>query len=665
MRAVSLWERIEPLLAQVEKPSRYLNHEYNAVVPLDDGAAAAAGDDGDDGADGAAAVDVDGAAAAPGPAAYRAALLYPDTYELGQSNQAIAILYHLINAQDGCAAERVFLPWVDMITRMREADIPLFALESASVVASFDLLGVTLPHELAATNILEALDLAGLPLRSTERGDDHPLVIGGGPGAFNPEPLAVFFDAFVIGEGEDAALEIINAHRASLARREPRAGLLAALATIEGVYVPAIHAPAPRGSTSCEPAPSTSVAVGAGETAAASGIFARIKKRVVADFDACPVVTDPIVPFAEVTHDRLAIEILRGCSRGCRFCQAGMIYRPVRERRADTVIEAVARGLACTGYDEVSLTSLSTTDHSQIEQILRRLNHMLAGTGIGLSIPSQRLDAFGVAMARLIAGERKTGLTFAPEAGTQRLRDAINKNVTEADLLGAIEQAYAAGWLRCKLYFMIGLPGETDDDVCGIAELANRAYATAKDAADPNRRSNVRMSVSVAIFVPKPHTPFQWGGQIESAEAQRRIELIRATGLRKGIDLRWHDPASSRLEAALSRAGREASELIEQAWQRGARFDAWSDRFDASRWESAAADCGLDIDALAGRDFALDEPLPWDHIDSGVTKDFLKDEFRRSREGVTSEDCSFASCVDCGVCPALDAQISLGGDGRG
>jgi radical SAM superfamily enzyme YgiQ (UPF0313 family) len=339
-----------------------------------------------------------------------------------------------------------------------------------------------------------------------------------------------------------------------------------------------------------------------------------------------------------------------------------MTYRPVRERRADSIVDAVARGLANTGYDEVSLTSLSTTDHSQIEQVLRRLNRMLSGTGIGVSLPSQRLDAFGVAMARLVAGEKKGGLTFAPEAGTQRLRDIINKNVTEDDLLQAVEQAYSAGWYRCKLYFMIGLPGETDDDIRGIAALTNRAYAVAKDTVDQDRRGNVRMSISVAIFVPKPHTPFQWGGQISRDEAERRIALLRSSGLHKGVRMHWHDPATSRIEAALSRSGREASALVEQAWLQGACFDAWSERFDEARWEAAAAACELDISELAARDFALDETLPWSHIDSGVSKDFLACELERAHEGVTSADCSFETCVACGVCPDLGVEIRLDGE---
>ena len=625
MQARSLWEKIEPLLVRVERPSRYINHEYHAACALPQPPSEP-----------------------QEPLPYRVALLYPDTYELGQSNQAIGILYDLINSQQGFAVERVFLPWVDMIALMRNEGIPLFTLENTAPVASFDLLGITLPHELAATNILEALDLAGIPLRSKDRTACHPIILAGGPVAFNPEPLAAFIDAFVIGEGEEVLIELVRKLRdckqKSLSRREA----LLALGGIKGVYVPSFYEF--DGTGALAPTHRQLPAV--------------IQKRVIKDFATLPVIANPVVPYAEVAHDRLTLEIQRGCSRGCRFCQAGMIYRPVRERTADGIISAAACGLVSTGYGEVSLLSLSSTDHSQIQQILQRLNHLVSGTGISVSIPSQRLDAFGVEMAQLVAGERKAGLTFAPEAGTQALRDRINKNVTEDDLIEAVQRAFEAGWRRCKLYFMIGLPGETDDDVRGIAEMSNRAYRAAKDAVPDSSRGAVRMSISVAVFIPKPHTPFQWEGQIALDEVRRRIGVLRAAGLHKGIDLHWHDPAASRIEAALSRAGREAADLLEQAWRLGALFDAWSEQFNEDFWLTAAQNSGLDLSVMAERCFEIDDVLAWDHIDSGVSKKFLVAEYARSQEGATSWDCSFEDCISCGACGHLGVRIQLGGEKR-
>jgi radical SAM superfamily enzyme YgiQ (UPF0313 family) len=597
----TLWPLVEPLLLRVEKPSRYIDHEYNACRGNDQ-------------------------------ASYHAIYLYPDAYEIGQSNQAIGILYAISNGIEGVCAERAYLPWVDMIALMREQNIPLFSMESCRPVRSCDLFGITMPHELAATNILEALDLAGIPLHASERGEGDPIVLGGGPCAFNPEPFAPFFDAILIGEGEEAIVELIELHKRLKAAGTPRARIVEALSAIPGVYVPAL------------------------------GREKEITKRVVNDFDAIPAITQQLVPYTEVAHDRLTVEILRGCTRGCRFCQAGMIYRPVRERSANNVVNAVIEGLGCTGYDEVSLTSLSTTDHSQIGQILRRLNLALAGSGVGVSIPSQRMDAFGVEMARLVAGEKKSGLTFAPEAGSQRLRDVINKNVSEENILSATAQAFEAGWRRCKLYFMIGLPTETDEDIVAIATLANRIYATAKDAVPQEQRGNVRLSISVALFVPKAATPFQWCGQITREEATRRVRLLRDSRMHKGIDLHWHDPATSMLEAVLARGGRDIAPLIEAAWQEGARFDAWTEQFQLDNWLRAADTCGIDLQQYASRDLALDAPLPWDHICSGVEQEYFAYEYEQAHSAATTGDCSFGPCTSCGVCTTLGTEVRLGGE---
>jgi radical SAM family uncharacterized protein len=497
----------------------------------------------------------------------------------------------------------------------------------------FDLIGITLPHELCYTNILEALDLAGIELHASSRADSDAFVIGGGPCAFNPEPVAKFFDAILVGEGEEAMAEIIGICRQARQEGLSRPEALERLLAVEGLYVPALHRPSE------------------GE-----GLQTPIVRRLFKGFAAAPGVRMPLIPFTEVVHDRLVVEIARGCARGCRFCQAGMMYRPVRERDADSVVSLVNDGLAATGYDEVSLTSLSATDHSQIADICRRVIALLDGTDVSLSLPSQRLDAFGVQMASLVSGGgRKTGLTFAPEAATQRLRDAINKNVSADDLVSAVKAAYQAGWRRCKLYFMIGLPSETDEDVCAIASLANLAYETALDSVADKERPSVRMGVSVALFVPKPHTPFQWCGQITREEAGRRVALIRKSGLRRGIDLRWHDPASSLIEAVMSRGDASIAALVEAAWRKGACFDAWSDRFSLDRWLDAASGLGIDMEALAGRDYCLDEPLPWGHVSTGVSEEYLKMEHERAFAGLTTPDCTFASCTSCGACEALGA----------
>ncbi len=613
-----LWPRLEALLAHVERPARYVNHEWGSVRKED--------------------------------ADFSFCMVYPDTYELGQANQAVRILANAVNATGHLRAERAFLPAADLIDRMREAGLPLFSIESCAPLREFDAIGITLPHELAATNVLETLDLAGIPLHAGERREEDPFVLGGGPCAFNPEPYAPFFDAVFIGEGEEALPEALLVLREQRARGASRAEALRALARLAGCYVPTLYRwrseeEAQRAGSWVEPVE--------------PGVPARIEKRLFAGFAESPGWEPCVVPYAEVVHDRLNVEVLRGCARGCRFCQAGMMYRPVRERSADNVVASVMQGLAETGYDEVSLTSLSSTDHSQIADILERLNRSCEGKGVRISVPSQRLDAFGVDMAKLVAGQKKGGLTFAPEAGTQRLRDVINKNVTEEDLFGAIDAAFAAGWRRCKLYFMIGLPTETDEDVKGIASLAQRAYDRARAAVPPEQRGSVRMGVSCALFVPKAQTPFQWDGQIPPEEAARRVGLLRRSVKYKAVDVHWHDPATSFVEAVMSRAGREAAAWVEAAWRRGARFDAWSELFREDAWREAAREVGIDPAAIAETSHDLARVMPWAHVSTGVSTQFLARERRRAEAGETTPDCTFGSCTGCGACPALGAENDL------
>jgi radical SAM family uncharacterized protein len=611
-----LWRRVETLLSRVERPVRYIDSEWGAHHATD--------------------------------AEHRSVLLYPDTYEVGQANQGLAILYARLNVTEGLAAERAYVPWMDMAAEMRAAGVPLFSLESCSPVAGFDLLGITLPYELTCTNVLEALDLAGIPLDAADRGEDHPLVVGGGPCAYNPEPVARFFDAILIGEGEDAVVEIALAHldakRAGLSRRET----LERLARVPGMYVPALYRPSPGGGVEpVEGAPSV------------------IVKRVLGDLGGHRPPVCPVVPYMDVVHDRFTVEVLRGCTRGCRFCQAGMVYRPVRERTADDIVRDAMEGLRCTGYDEVSLTSLSTTDHSQLEEVLRRLSGRLEGTGVTISLPSLRVDAFSVSMARLASGGRKSGLTFAPEAGTQRLRDVINKNVSEEDLVETVSRAFSAGWRRVKLYFMIGLPTETDADIAGIGALVNRVQRTARESVPADERGSVRIGVSVSTFVPKAHTPFQWEGQVPAVEMRRRQEVLRSAMPRKGVDLSWHDSEVSFLEGVIARGGREVSGAIERAWRGGARFDAWSEQFDLAVWLDAFAAEGLDAAAIASRSYERDELLPWAHISSGVSERYLWHERERALAGTTTPDCTLDGCTGCDACGTLGVEIALGGVSRG
>ena len=613
-----LWPRLEALLAHAERPARYINREWGSVYKPQ--------------------------------ATFRFCMVYPDTYELGQANQAIRILVNVVNAVPTMVAERAFLPAPEMCDLMRSEGLPLFSIESCAPLAEFDAVGITLPHELAASNILETLDLAGITLHANERTEDEPLILGGGPCSFNPEPYAPFFDAISIGEGEEVVPEALALIERMRADQAPRRDILRALAQEPGWYVPSLY----RWRSESE-----AQEAGSWIEPLEEGLPTRIDKRLFTGFAQSAAWEPCIVPFTEVVHDRLNVEILRGCARGCRFCQAGMMYRPVRERSADNVVESVLEGLAKTGYDEVSLTSLSSTDHSQIADILTRLNHALDDKGVRISVPSQRLDSFGVDMAQLVAGQKKGGLTFAPEAGTQRLRDVINKNVTEEDLFGALDAAFAAGWRRCKLYFMIGLPTETDDDILGIARLAQRAYERAKAAVAPDQRGSIQVSVSCALFVPKSQTPFQWDGQISPEEASRRVSLLRRSVKYKAVEVRWHDPKTSFIEAVMSRAGREAGLLIEEAWRRGARFDAWTECFNETAWREATEVCGIDPAVVAQTSYSTDRVMEWDHISTGVSSRFLARERRLAEKGTTTPDCTFGPCTACGVCPGLEVDNQL------
>ena len=601
-----IFDRIAPYLGEIERPSRYINHEWGSICEH---------------------TEVD----------FTFCMISPDTYELGQPNQAIRILVNCVNAKQGFFAERGYLPAVDMIEIMRRENIPLFSLESATPLKDFDAIGITIPHELAYTNVLEVLDLAGIAINASERDEDDPIVVAGGPCTYNPEPLHKFFDAFSIGEGEESIPELLALIKEKRAAGVKRQDIVESLHEVASTYVPSAW------SRSIGPK--------------------QIEKRVYAAFSESSGWEPCIVPYTDIVHDRLNVEILRGCARGCRFCQAGMIYRPIRERCVDNIVESVKAGLAETGYDEVSLTSLSTTDHSQIKEILRRLNSEVAtpGSGIRISIPSQRVDSFGIEMANLVAGEKRGGLTLAPEAGSQRLRDIINKKVTEEQVLSSLSSAVECGWRRAKLYFMIGLPHETDEDIVAIGELAEKCYRVMLEGIPKEQKGNLALSVSVAVFVPKVHTPFQWDGQITKDEALRRVQLLKDSIKRRAIKVSYHEPKTSLIEAVMSRGDRKIADLVELAWKCGARFDAWTEMFDEEAWASAASELDLDLEELAHKEYDFDETLPWDHISCGVDKEFLLSERKLAEKGDVTGDCtsSACKCSKCGVCFDLHCSNKL------
>ena len=632
MPVESLFPRLEPLLPQVQKPIQYVGGELNSTVKDWDACTV------------------------------RWALMYPDAYEVGLPNQGVMILYEVLNEVADVLAERTYAVWADLEKLMREHHVPQFTVDAHRPVGEFDVFGLSFSTELGYTNMLNALDLAGIPIEAKDRTEDHPIVLAGGHAAFNPEPIADFIDCAVVGDGEQAVLQITDIVRAWKAEGRPggREELLYRLSVTGGVYVPRFY-----DVDYLDDGRIRRVAPNK------SGVPWRVSKHTVMDLDEWPYPKQPLVPLAETVHERMSVEIFRGCTRGCRFCQAGMITRPVRERSITGIGDMVEKGLKATGFEEVGLLSLSSADHTEIAEVAKGLADRYTEDKIGLSLPSTRVDAFNIDLANeLTRNGRRSGLTFAPEGGSERLRKVINKMVSEEDLIRTVATAYGNGWRQVKLYFMVGLPTETDEDVLQIADMAKKVIQKGREVSGSR---DIRCTVSIGGFVPKPHTPFQWAPQLDPAATDARLHKLR-DAIRadrqygKSIGFRYHDGKPGAIEGLLSRGDRRVGRIIRAVWEDGGRFDGWSEHFSYDRWvrcaDTALADQPVDLAWYTTREREWSEVLPWDHLDSGLDKDWLWEDWQDALDETEVDDCRWTPCFDCGVCPQLGTEIQIGPTGQ-